>query len=590
MEVTRIFDLLPYIRENYEWQDDQLAGKINGEWKRYSIDDYIEYANNVSYGLLSLGIKKDDKIAIISGNRPEWNFLDIGIQQIGAIPVPIYPTISESDYEYILGLSEVKIIFSEGAELLAKLQPILDKIPSLQELFTFVDRGKGHRYFSQLIELGKQNQQPELLEKLKADITPDDLATIIFTSGTTGNQKGVMLKHSSIVQNFKCCVDIPPPPEGAHALSFLPLCHVYERMICYLWHYKGYAIYYAENIGTIAADAKYVQPEVMTCVPRILEKLYDKIYVAGESMPFLRRTIYYWALDLAMKYKLRNRSWHYNLRHRLADKLVYHKLRDILGGKLSVVISGGAALQERLACFFTGAGFPILEGYGLTETSPVICVSNFSKHGRMFGTVGPPLEGLDVKIAPDGEVLCKGHCVMVGYYKNPEETAAVIDKDGYFHTGDLGKFEKPNLLRLTGRKKALFKTSFGKYVNPNLVEEKFKESPFIDQLMVTGDGQKFAAAIITLDWTFMPGWWERHKMGAYPKDRQEVIDHKLVKKRIMKEVSKYNKSFGDYERIKKFTIITDEWTPQTRELTPTLKLRRNLIEERYKDVVAELFV
>ncbi|MDR0437133.1 MAG: long-chain fatty acid--CoA ligase [Bacteroidales bacterium] len=590
MEVTRIFDLLPYIKENYEWQDDQLAGKINGEWKTYSIDDYIEYANNVSYALLALGIQKDDKIAIISSNRPEWNFLDIGIQQIGAIPVPIYPTISESDYEYILNLSEVKIIFSEGAELLAKLQPILDKIPTLQELFTFIDRGKGHRFFAQLIELGKQNPQPELLEKLKANIKPEDLATIIFTSGTTGNQKGVMLKHSSIVQNFKCCEPIPHSPPGSHALSFLPLCHVYERMICYLWHYKGYAIYYAENIGTIAADAKYVRPEVMTCVPRILEKLYDKIYVAGESMPFFKRTIYYWALDLAMKYKLHHRSWYYNFKHRIADKLVYHKLRDILGGRLEIIISGGAALQERLACFFTGVGFPILEGYGLTETSPVIAVSNFSKHGRKFGTVGPPLEGLDVKIASDGEILCKGHNVMIGYYKNPEETAAVIDKNGYFHTGDLGQIEKHGQLRITGRKKALFKTSFGKYVNPNLVEEKFKESPFIDQLMVTGDGQKFPAAVITLDWTFMPGWWARHKMGVYPKDRQDIVNNPIVKKRILKEVAKYNKFFGDYEQIKKITIIADEWTPQTRELTPTLKLRRNLIEERYKEIIAELFV
>jgi long-chain acyl-CoA synthetase len=274
----------------------------------------------------------------------------------------------------------------------------------------------------------------------------------------------------------------------------------------------------------------------------------------------------------------------------LADRLVYGKLREVLGGKLAIVISGSASLQERLICFFTGAGFPILEGYGLTETSPVISVSNFGKHGRMVGTVGPILEGLDVKIAPDGEILVKGHCVMIGYYKNQEETDKVFDAEGYFHTGDLGKFEKHGLLRITGRKKALFKTSFGKYVNPNLVEEKFKESPFIDQLMVTGDGQKFAAALITLDWTFMPGWWARHKLGVYPENRQEVINHPAVKKRIMKEVSKYNKLFGDYERIKKFTVIADEWTPQTRELTPTLKLRRKLIEERYKETIAELFV
>lgn len=588
MEVTRIFDLLPYIKQNFAWQDDQLAGKVNGEWKKYSIDDYIEYANNISYGLLALGIRKGDKIAVISGNRPEWNFLDMGIQQIGAINVPIYPTISESDYAYILQHAEIKIIFSEGAELLAKLQGILDTLPTLQELFTFVDRGQ-YRYFAQLVELGKQNPQPELLEELKSTIKPDDMATMIFTSGTTGRQKGVMLRHSNIVQNFKCCVSIPPPPAGSHALSFLPLCHVYERMICYLWHYKGYAIYYAENVGTIANDAQSVKPEAMTTVPRVLEKVYDKMYTAGETMPFFRKKIYYWALELAMHYKLQHRTWFYNLEHRIANKLVYRKLREVLGGKLALVISGGAAIQERLARFFTAIGVPILEGYGLTETSPVIAVSNFTKYGRAFGTVGPPLEGLDVKIAPDGEILCKGHNVMIGYYKNPEETAAVMDEDGYFHTGDLGRLEKHGLLRITGRKKSVFKTSFGKYVNPILVEEKFKESPFIDNLMITGEGQKFAAAIITLDWTFIPAWWKRHKIGDYPKNRQEVVEHPILKKRIMKEVTKYNRYFGDYEQVKKHIIITDEWTPETRELTPTLKLRRELLEGRYQDIIEKLF-
>ncbi|MDR1950968.1 MAG: AMP-dependent synthetase/ligase, partial [Bacteroidales bacterium] len=408
---------------------------------------------------------------------------------------------------------------------------------------------------------------------------------------TTGNQKGVMLRHSNLIGNFKGVAHIPYMIKpGGHALSFLPLCHIYERMLCYLYHYNGYAIYYAENIGTIAADAKYVQPEIMTCVPRIFEKVYDKMYTAGQTMPFFKKLIYYWALNLAMKYKFHGRSWYYNFRLRIADKLIYRKLRDVLGGKLATIVSGGASIQERLARFFTGAGFPFVEGYGLTETSPVIAVGNFTKYGRAFGTVGHPLKGLDVKIAPDGEILCKGHNVMLGYYKNPEETAAVVDADGYFHTGDLGRFEEHGVLRITGRKKSVFKTSFGKYVNPILVEEKFKESPFIDQLIVTGDGQKFAAALITLDWTFMPGWWARHKMGVYPENRQEVVDSPFVKKRIMKEVKKYNKFFGDYEQVKKILVISDEWTPQTDELTPTLKLRRNLIEERYKETIAELFV
>jgi long-chain acyl-CoA synthetase len=327
----------------------------------------------------------------------------------------------------------------------------------------------------------------------------------------------------------------------------------------------------------------------MTTVPRILEKMYDKMYMAGEHMPFSRKAIYYWALGLAMKYEMHGRSWHYNLRLRIADKLVYHKLRDTLGGKLSAIVCGGAALQERLSRFFVGAGFPLIEGDGLTETSPVIAVENYSKYGREPGTVGPSLKGLDVKIAPDGEILCKGHNVMIGYYKDPEGTAAVINAEGYFHTGDLGRFEEHGLLRITGRKKSIFKTSFGKYVHPTLIEEKFQESPFIDNLIVVGDGQKFAAAIITLNWGFIPTWWTRHKLGAYPENRQQVVDHEVVKDRIMKEVSKYNKLFGDYERIKKFTIVPEEWTPQTRELTPTMKLRRDFIEKRYKEVIEELF-
>ncbi|GHS86372.1 AMP-dependent synthetase [Bacteroidia bacterium] len=589
MKVTRLFDILPYVKETYGNLSNMVNKKMNGQWQGYTTDEFIDSVDTLSYGLLDLGLQPGDTVAIISSNRPEWNFLDLAVQQIGAIPVPIYPTISESEYDYILNHADVKLVFSEGAELLQKLEHILHKVPSIKEIFTFIDRGE-HRYLAQLFELGRQHPQPALLQQYKDRIRPDDTATIIFTSGTTGVSKGVMLTHSNIILNIDGLWDVPKC-EGAviNALSFLPLCHVYERTVNYLYFMKGYHVYYAENAAAVATTAQEIQPQIMVCVPRIFEKLYDKIYTAGEKMPLVSKWIYYWAIHLALRFNADHQTRLYRIEHAIADKLVYKKLRDVLGGNIRLIISGGAAIQERLARFFLGIGLPFIEGYGMTETSPVIAVNLWEKGCSRIGTVGFVLKDLEVKIAKDNEILVRGYSVMKGYYKNPEETSAVIDAEGFLHTGDLGSFEDGKFLKIVGRKKSLFKTSFGKFVNPILIEDKFKESPFIDNMMVVGEGQKFAAAIITIDWEFLRGWWKRKSLGAFP-EKTEALNHPLFKKRIKKEVAKYNEFFGKTEQIGKYTVIADEWSPETGELSQTLKLRRNLVEPHYKEQIEALFV
>ena len=587
MEINRIFDLLPHYKENYSWKKDAIAGKINGKWLQYSIDDYIENVNNISYGLLSLNIVSGDKIAIISSNRPEWNIIDMGVLQIGAIPVPIYPTISESDYNHILNHAEVKIVFVEGEELLRKIEHILPEIPTIKEIFTFKDRNR-FSHLQQLIEKGKDNHNPALLNELKMKIKTNDIATIIYTSGTTGNPKGVMLSHANLISNFLAASVIPPFGSEGKALSYLPLCHVYERILNYMYQYLGISVYYAENFGAISDNIKDVKPDILSTVPRLLEKVYDKIINTGRKQKWLKRQIFFWAVKVGMKYELNNENgWIYSLKLALANKLVFVKWREALGGKFKVIVSGGAALQPRLARIFTAAGMPVLEGYGLTETSPVIAVNTFFENGRKFGTVGQPLKGVSVKIAEDGEVLCKGPNVMLGYYKEPELTREVIDSEGWFHTGDTGIIEPKGQLRLIGRKKAIFKTSNGKYVNPEQIEGKFKESPFIDNMIVIGENQKFASALIVPDFSHLKSWCEIK--GHQYSTNEEMVKNPVIRKRIQKEIDKFNKIFGDTEQIKKFDIIDFEWTVQTGELTPTLKLKRNVIYEMYKVRIEEIY-
>jgi long-chain acyl-CoA synthetase len=587
MEVTRIFDLLPYYEIKFKPKDDVVASKENGEWVKYSIKQYREIVDNISYGFLALGVAPGDKIAQISSNRAEWNFVDMAILQVGAVHVPIYPTISESDYKYILDHAEVKIVFVLGIELLRKIQHILPDIPTIQDVFTYKDWHEV-KHLNELIELGKKNLNPEELERRKKACQPADIATIIYTSGTTGNPKGVMLTHSNIISNFKATAYIPPFGEEAKAVSYLPLCHVYERMLNYLYHYVGISIYYAENLGTITDNMKEVKPDILSTVPRLLEKVYDKLFATGHKLTGMKRWIFFWALHLALRYELKGANgWFYELKRKLYDKLVYSKWRDALGGKHLLVVSGGAALQPRLARMFTCAGIDVLEGYGLTETSPVISVNDFSAHGLKFGTVGPVLKNTQVMIAEDGEILCKGPGVMEGYYKEPEMTMEAIDNEGWFHTGDLGHIEPEGQLKITGRKKELFKTSFGKYVSPQPIEDTFKESLFIDQLIVVGENQKFAGALIVPDYTFLKSWCVVKEIDYTT--NSEMIQLPRIRKRFKKEVDKYNALFGEAEKIKSWDLLENEWTFDTGEITPTMKLKRNYILKKYQPQIEKLF-
>ena len=587
MEVTRIFDLLTRYKKKFKLKEGVVAGKENGEWIKYNIDQYIEIVNDISYGLLKLGVKKGDNIATISNNRPEWNFIDMGILQTGAIHVPIYPTICESDYQYILNHAEVKYVFVAGKELLRKIEHILPDIPTLKGLYTFKEH-EGVKHLSELIELGKQNPVGKKLESIKAGIKPNEMATLIYTSGTTGNPKGVMLSHNNIISNFLAVSKIPPVGEEGKSISYLPLCHVYERMLNYLFQYLGISIYYAENLGTIVENIKEIKPEIMSTVPRLLEKVYDKIISKGRKLKGIKKMIFFWSVNLGLRYELDGANgWFYEYKLKIAKKLVFKKWQEALGGNLEVMVSGGAAIQPRLARIFTAAGIPVLEGYGLTETSPVIAVSNFWKNGIKFGTVGPILKDVKVKIAGDGEILCKGPNLMLGYYKDPKLTEEAIDKDGWFHTGDIGNIEETGQLRITGRKKEIFKTSLGKYISPQLMENKFKESPFIDVIFVLGENQKYAAALVVPDFEHLRSWCNVKEIKY--SSNKEMLANPVIKKRFQREIDICNSAFGKTEQIMSFELLDTPWTVETGELTASLKLRRQFIYKKYKAEIDRLF-
>jgi len=586
-DVTRLFDILPHYAKSFKPKDDVLAGKDNGAWVKYSITEYIAYAENISYGLLKLGIKPGENIATISGSRPEWNLVDMGIMQAGAIHVPIYPTISENDYKFILEHAEVKVIFVSGRDTYRKIEHLVDDIKGLVAIYSFKET-EGVKHLDQLIQLGKDNPQAEKVKDITDGIKPDDLATIIYTSGTTGNPKGVMLTHSNIISNFKAVKDIPPVGEEGRALSYLPLCHIYERMLVYMYQYLGISVYYAESPVTVGDNMREIKPDILSTVPRLLEKVYDRIISSGRKLTGVKKMIFFWAVNVGMHYELNgSRGPFYALKLKIARKLVFSKWQAALGGNLKVIVSGGAALQPRLAHVFWAAGIPVLEGYGLTETSPVIAVNTFEKDGVKFGTVGPVLKNTTVRIAVDHEILCKGPGLMLGYYKEPSLTSDAIDSDGWFHTGDLGRLEPEGHLKITGRKKEIFKTSFGKYVSPEMVENMLKESAFIDALMVVGENQKFAAAIVVPDFNHLRSWCEIK--GVPYTSNKEMIALERIQKRFQKEIHKYNKHLGTTEQIKAFELLDTEWTVDSGELTATLKLRRSLINERYKTTIDKLF-
>ncbi len=586
MEITRIFDLLPHYAIHFQ-RDDALNGKENGTWRHYSINQYIAIVNNISYGLMQLGIKKGDKIASISTGRPEWNFLDMAIMQLGAVHVPIYPTISENDYKYILHHADVKMVFVSGWDILRKIENIIAEIPQLKDnVYTFRNL-RGYRHLNEVIELGAANPSPQYLNEIKERITPDDVVTLIYTSGTTGTMKGVMLTHDNIISNFSAILPIVPVHPQTKVLSYLPLCHIYERMMIYAWHYLGIPIYYAESLGTIADNLREVQPTIFTTVPRLLEKFYDRIIATGRKLKGKKKDLFFWADEIASQYEFEGRTKRYDRQLQRARMLVLRKWKEVFGGKLEVIVSGGAAIQPRLCRIFWAMEIPVLEGYGLTETSPVIAVSDFFKNGHKFGTVGQPLPGVEVKIADDNEILTRGRCVTKGYYKAEDLTREAIDEDGWFHTGDEGVFEPEGQLRITGRKKEMFKTAFGKYVVPTHIESKFCEDSLIDNMIVVGENKKFAAALIVPNFTDLRSWC--NKKGIPYTTNEEMIQHPEVLKKFKKIADKYNSELGETERVMKFTLIGYEWSVSTGELTPTLKLKRKFIKEKFADQVQKLF-
>ncbi|MFC5270585.1 AMP-dependent synthetase/ligase [Adhaeribacter terreus] len=578
MDFTRAFDILPYQLKKYP-QPDCLAAKINGEWRKYSTQQVQEKANQVSLGLLKLGIKSGDKVAIVSMNRPEWVFVDYGIQQIGAIGVPMYPTITEEDYRYIFNDAEVKAVFVSDRTLYNKVIAATAEIEGIKEIYTF-DDVPGAKCWTDLLKLG-QGEDAAKLEPLKAAIKPDDLLTIIYTSGTTGNPKGVMLSHDNIVSNVKGAGPYVPVNENHRALSFLPLCHIYERMLLYLYMSFGVSIYFAEGMETIADNLKEVKPHVFTTVPRLLEKVYDKIVAKGLELEGVKRKLFFWALELGLKYDTRkDQGFFYNTQLALANKLIFNKWREALGGNVIAIVSGGAALQPRLARVFWSANIRVMEGYGLTETSPVIAVNRHEPENNVIGTVGPPIDGVEVKIAEDGEILTRGRGVMKGYYNKPDLTAEVIDKDGWFHTGDIGHMEEGKYLKITDRKKEMFKTSGGKYVAPQQIENKLKESLVIEQAMVVGEGQKFPSALIVPSYAGLQDWCKIHQI-PYTTDAEMIRKPEVIDK-FKKEIAGFNEGFAQYEQIKKFELILNPWTIESGELTPSLKVKRKVISKNYE--------
>ena len=587
MEITRTFDIIDLNVEKYP-RKDMYGGKQDMEWKTFSTEEVRDNINWVSYGLLAMGYKKGDKIATISGNKPEWNFVDMGLAQAGLIHVPIYPTISTEEYGYILEHSEVKAIILGNKGIFNKVKPIAERLNLLNDIFSF-DPVDGVMPFSEITETGKKNAEKfsTLVAETKKSIKPEDLVTIIYTSGTTGNSKGVMLSHKNLVSNAISTSTAHHLGYGNRAMSFLPLCHVYERMMNYHFQYKGISVYYIENMGTVSEAVKEVKPHLMNTVPRLLEKIYDNILGKGRELSWIKKTIFFWAVTLGLKYKLHKNSSFYKFRLNIARKLIFSKWQEALGGELQVIVSGGAALQSRLEKIFWAAGLPVIQGYGLTETSPVIAVNPLRIPEIRFGTVGPIIENVEVKIEDDGEILCRGINVMMGYYKAPQLTAEVIDNEGWFHTGDIGVFEEGKWLKITDRKKEMFKLSAGKYIAPQVIENKLKESFFIEQAMVIGENEKFVSALLSPNFVFLHDWCSEHKIHF--RDNNDLIELPEVIERFSREVKEVNKSLGEHEVIKRFRLVTEEWTPQTGELSPTLKLRRNYLTERYKDIIAEIY-
>ena len=585
MKTTRLFDFLACQAAEYP-KTDSLAYKHEGWWISISTSDVKEKVDQVSLGLIKKGIGKGDRIALISFNRPEWIILDLAIQQLGAVSVPVYPTITEDDYRYIFKEAEVRLIFTDSQALYEKVRRALSDDTTVEKIYTF-DRIEDVSHWEEVTASADETDQAQL-DAMKSAVAPDDLLTIIYTSGTTGNPKGVMLTHDNIVSNVKSCVNLLPIGPDSRTLSFLPLCHIFERMVTYVYICAGASIYYAESMDTIGDNIREVKPTFFTCVPRLLEKMYDRIIAKGQELKGVKRKLFFWAVSLGLRFDPAvPGTWWYRTRMKIADKLIFSKWREALGGRVEGIVSGSAALQPRLARIFWAAGIPVLEGYGLTETSPVIAFNLKEPGGCRIGTVGPLIPGVEVKIAEDGEILTRGPHVMKGYYKQPSLTAEVLDAEGWFHTGDIGELQEGNFLKITDRKKEIFKTSGGKYVAPQVMENKFKESALIEQIMVIGEGERFPAALIVPSFDNLKEWCSRKEI-LYTTN-EEMIKNAQVLQKFQEETNMYNEGFAKYEKIKKFELLPHLWTIDAGELTPTLKLKRKVILEKNAALITKIY-
>jgi long-chain acyl-CoA synthetase len=586
----RLFDCILQ-QEGRPSLPDMLAGKENGKWRTYSSEETIDTIHRLSAGLLRLGISGQDgtlegrdKVAVISKNRPEWIMLDLAVQQTGAILTPVYPTISVHELEFILNDAQVKLIFVNDEELFHKVLSIQERVPSLKGIYSFEHVAHAQHWKELLSDVSEA--EAGHLAAIRDKIQPEDLATIIYTSGTTGTPKGVMLSHRNIVSNVISC--IPCLPRGPiRALSFLPLNHILERMLTYVYLFSGSSIYYAESMDTIGENLKEVKPMMFVTVPRLLEKVYDRIMLKGGELTGIKKKLFFWAHGLAARYEINKPmgAW-YNLQLSLANKLIFSKWREALGNNLTCVASGGAACQVRLIRIFTAARIPILEGYGLTETSPVISVNRLQEEDRMFGTVGPIIPDIEVKIAEDGEILCKGPNVMLGYYKRPDLTAETME-GGWFHTGDIGTLVEGKYLKITDRKKEMFKTSGGKYVAPLAVESKLKESPYIEQLMVVGPERKFVGALIVPAFSYLTEWCKQNEVAVT--SQEEMVRNPKVIAFYQEIIESYNKFFSHVEQVKRFRLLPSDWTIETGEMTPKLSLKRKVITEKYRDLIEGIY-
>lgn len=587
-KVTRTFDILDRVLQEFP-RADALGGNDNGSWYTYSTEEYYKKSHQFAMGLMALGLKKGDKVATVTNNRPEWNFADMGMAMIGVVHVPIYPTIGEDEYKYILQHAEVKLLILGERKLHEKINPIANLLSSIEQVYTFEEM-ENAKHFTEILALGESKEAAlkTELQALKDSISPNDLATLIYTSGTTGVPKGVMLTQNNLVSNFLVHSKMHNLGKEHRVISFLPLCHVYERSVNYHYQYKGMGVYYVKNLNQIVGAIKEIKPHMFNSVPRLLEKVYDGFLAKGKELPMIKKWIYFWALRLTrhFEYNKKYGPW-MRLKLNLADRLVYSKWREALGGNIVYIVSGGAALQPRIARVLGMSKMYNLEGYGLTETSPVIAVNNPASGEMKIGTVGAILEGFEVKIADDGEILCKGPGVMKGYYKAPELTAEVIDQNGWFHTGDIGYLEDGKYLKITDRKKEIFKLSGGKYVAPQMIENRLKTSELIEQAMVIGANEKFASALISPNFTLLHDWAAEHKI--HYENNKALIHIPEVMEQIQKEVKEINKTLGSHEQISRIRLVCEEWTPASGELSPTLKLRRNMVSVKYQHLIDDIY-